>query len=263
MSTVTTQSKPKERMKMNERKNKHHKGSKAPHEEVFGRIIGLTVWSIIADALFYNAWWAIIVNVVLGIGLFGEIIKFLADGERRKQYPYDTKLDDLTGIIIGAVVVNVVMRVFFPYQWWAEIPSSVLIILVIQNAYGYYMTEKRLKREKLQGKIPSQPTAQVQQNEIPGAYRPSGQNYSASNAQNKQPPHESYRTYYAQQNMPAEQSKPFNPSEITRDDFEPFVKPSDVKPVAEKNKKVSYCPICGLKREERGKFCPGCGYKYE
>ena len=241
-TTLEPKKQQKRKIEMNQKsqhkhKHKHknkHKGD-GPHEDFFGMIYAVTIWNILSDALFSHAWWAIIVNVVLSISLLSELIKFIQKRDEIKYYPYDTSTDDLTGVIMGAIIVNIVMNVFFPGEWWAEIPCSVLIISAVETGYEFYLTEQRKKREKRQ-QIPS--TSRISQPQ------PIGTEESDESPAFDQ-------SYYEKE---AEEPQPIAiKSGKTREE--------ELQEEVEK-KGIKYCPVCGVEKERGAKFCPACGHRF-
>ncbi len=108
------------------------KKEKAPLDDLFGAITGATIWNIIRMGLFPDAWWAILISVILGFGVFGNVIHAIAHIKEIFRYEYKTKPQDIVGNIIGLIVVNIIFGILFMGQWWAQIPIAAVGIGLVK-----------------------------------------------------------------------------------------------------------------------------------
>lgn len=132
-----------------EKHNHHgkHDEDDGPHAKVVGALIALTVVSIVMNALFAGAWWALIPQIVLLVHLIKAIILFIQEADLRKNYPYHTELDDVIKIWVALLIVSIIMNAIFWNGFWiAEIPKAVLRIKAVEITILFFVTMSRNRK---------------------------------------------------------------------------------------------------------------------
>ena len=121
----------------------YHKHGQAPHEEFIGALIGFIVVRIIMHALFYGQWWALIPIVATFFHMVKEGLNYLNDKEARQNYQYHTTSDDLFGMWVGFIIINIIMNAIFHGIWIGVMVSSILLIKAIETTVMYIKTQKQ------------------------------------------------------------------------------------------------------------------------
>ena len=217
------------------------KKEKAPLEDLFGTIIGSSIWNIIRMGLFPNAWWAILISIILGIAVFVNVIKTLSHLKEVFKYEYKTKAQDVIGGLIALIVVNTIFGVLFPGIWLAQIPMVAVSIsfvkqiieLIINLSHG---NSAKSQIENLQNVNLNTPINSTWATQVP----PTPQTNASWRA-----PDQIHQQVVDQ---PGASQPQIGQSAI----LQPIVP----------NKAESTCPNCGFDKAENVKFCPACGYKY-
>ncbi len=209
------------------------KKEKSPMEDLFGAITGLTIWNIIRMGLFPDAWWAILISVILGFGIFGNIIHALSHIKEILKYQYKSKPQDIVGHIIGLIVVNIIFGIFFMGQWWAQIPIAAvgigLVKVLVENFINF----------------------------THGTIAPAQSTYAPTPAQPTYAPAPAQPTY-----APTPAQPVYNPVMHQPGASQPMMgQPAVLEPVYH-HKEVINCPNCGFDKADGVKFCPACGYKF-
>ena len=131
---------------MHHHKHYHKKNSKQPpHEDVVGALIGFLVVRIVMHALFGGAWWAIIPIIATFFHMIREIINYINDKETRQNYQYSTSTDDLFGIWVAAIIVNIVMVAIFQGGWIGDLVSTILMIKAWETTIMFIWTRKQAR----------------------------------------------------------------------------------------------------------------------
>lgn len=121
----------------------YHKHGQAPHEEFVGALIGFVVVRTIMQGLFYGQWWALIPIVATFFHMVKEGLNYLHDKEARENYQYHTTSDDLFGMWVGFIIVNIIMSAIFHGIWIGVMVSSILLIKAIETTVMYIKTQKQ------------------------------------------------------------------------------------------------------------------------
>ncbi len=121
----------------------HHKHGQAPHDEFVGALIGFVVVRIIMHGLFDGQWWALIPIIATFFHMVKEGLNYIQDKEARQNYQYYTNSEDLFGIWVGFIIVNIIMSAIFRGTWIGVMVSSILLIKAIETTVMYIKTQKQ------------------------------------------------------------------------------------------------------------------------
>ena len=128
--------------------SKHtHSDHDGPQSEMVGALIALAVVTIVFNGLFFDAWWAILVKIVLAFNFIKEIIKYLNNDTARKNYRYHTNKDEVIQLWIATIIVSVILSILFDGQWWALIVPTVLKIKAVEITILYIITRNQLSKD--------------------------------------------------------------------------------------------------------------------
>ncbi|MHA1775584.1 MAG: zinc ribbon domain-containing protein [Promethearchaeota archaeon] len=196
---------------------------KAPHEPIVSALIALRVVSIVFLGLFGHTWFEAIIVLILFISLIKNVIEYLQNAEIRRNYRYNTQINEVAGIWIALIVVSIIMQVFLGKVWYAQIAPAILQIKAVEITILYLVTLTQNNRNK----------------------RELSQNSDYA-----------YNAY----GHPAQSSVNYN-QVATASDSEYALYTIRVKNEEEQksDENLRYCPICGEKAESNAKFCPYCG----
>jgi hypothetical protein len=135
-----------EEKNLENKKRKKDTEKKTPEREMVDAWIGYAVVSIVMTGLFAGMWWALIPQIILLISAIGKTIEYASN--KKPVYIYSTIQEDLTGIWIAAIIVNIVMAALFRGAWWSNIPVAVLYIKALETTYYFYKTNQQKSAEK-------------------------------------------------------------------------------------------------------------------
>jgi hypothetical protein len=236
------------------------KKEKSPMEDLFGAITGLTIWNIIRMGLFPDAWWAILISVILGFGIFGNIIHALSHIKEILKYQYKSKPQDIVGHIIGLIVVNIIFGIFFMGQWWAQIPIAAVgigLVKVLVENFINFTHGTIAPAQSTYAPTPAQPTYAPAPTQPTYAPTPAQPTYAPTPAQPTYAPAPAQPTY-----APTPAQPVYNPVMHQPGASQPMMgQPAVLEPVYH-HKEVINCPNCGFDKADGVKFCPACGYKF-
>ncbi len=129
-------------------KHSHKHTGEAPHDQMVGALIALTVVSIVMNGLFNHVWFSVIPQIVLLIHLIKSIAQYFRDVEIRKAYIYHTELNDMLGLWVALIIVSIIMSFLFDNIWFAQIAPAVLRIKAVETTILYFVTLSQANRQK-------------------------------------------------------------------------------------------------------------------
>ncbi|MHA1796150.1 MAG: zinc ribbon domain-containing protein [Promethearchaeota archaeon] len=121
---------------------------KAPHEPIVSALIALRVVSIVFLGLFGHTWFEAIIVLILFISLIKNVIEYLQNAEIRRNYRYNTQINEVAGIWIALIVVSIIMQVFLGKVWYAQIAPAILQIKAVEITILYLVTLTQNNRNK-------------------------------------------------------------------------------------------------------------------
>ncbi|MHA1618116.1 MAG: zinc ribbon domain-containing protein [Promethearchaeota archaeon] len=126
----------------------HKQKGEAPHDNMVGALIALTVVSIVMNGLFNHIWFSVIPQIVLLIHLIKSVAQYFRDVEKRRNFVYKTEIDELIGIWVANIIVSIIMSVLFNNVWFAQIAPAVLRIKAVEITILYFVTLSQANRQK-------------------------------------------------------------------------------------------------------------------